>query len=46
MDDAYAYAVDRNERFTQSNFAPESLENMGVDVVWMLDSGRIAKSCR
>ena len=37
-DDAYAYAVDRNERFTQSNFAPESLENMGVDVVWMLDA--------
>src|SRR3954451_755329 len=36
-DDAYAYAVDRNERFTHSNFAPESLENMGVDVVWMLD---------
>src|SRR4051794_29508994 len=37
-DDAYAYAADRNERFTQSNFAPESLENMGVDVVWMLDA--------
>ncbi len=36
-DDAYEYAVDRNERFIQSNFAPESLENMGVDVVWMLD---------
>ena len=37
-DDAYAFAVDHNERFTQSNFAPESLENMGVDVVWMLDT--------
>jgi len=37
-DDAYAYAADHNERFTQSNFAPESLENMGVDVVWMLDA--------
>jgi len=37
-DDSYAYAADRNERFTQSNFAPESLENMGVDVVWMLDA--------
>src|SRR4051812_18177160 len=37
-DDAYAYALDRNERFTQSNLAPESLENMGVDVVWMLDA--------
>ena len=36
-DDAYQFAIDRNERFTQSNFAPESLENMGVDVVWMLD---------
>src|SRR6478735_1262744 len=36
-DDAYAFAVDHNERFTQSNFAPESLDNMGVDVVWMLD---------
>jgi sensor domain CHASE-containing protein len=36
-DDAYQFAVDRNERFTQSNFAPESLQNMGVDVVWMLD---------
>src|SRR3954466_7603234 len=37
-DDSYAYVADRNERFTQSNFAPESLENMGVDVVWMLDA--------
>ena len=37
-DDAYAYAIDHNERFTQSNFAPDSLENMGVDVVWMLDA--------
>src|SRR5689334_19711333 len=37
-DDSYAYSADRNERFTQSNFAPESLENMGVDVVWMLDA--------
>ena len=37
-DDAYAFTVDHNERFTQSNFAPESLENMGVDVVWMLDA--------
>src|SRR5688572_19873145 len=37
-DDAYAYVLDRNERFTQSNFAHASLENMGVDVVWMLDS--------
>jgi diguanylate cyclase (GGDEF)-like protein/PAS domain S-box-containing protein len=37
-DDAYAYVADRNERFTQSNFAPESLENQGVDVVWMLDA--------
>jgi diguanylate cyclase (GGDEF)-like protein/PAS domain S-box-containing protein len=37
-DDAYAYALDRNERFTRSNFALESLENMGVDAVWMLDA--------
>jgi diguanylate cyclase (GGDEF)-like protein/PAS domain S-box-containing protein len=37
-DDLYDYAVDRNDRFTQSNLARESLENMGVDLVWMLDS--------
>lgn len=37
-DDAYAFAADRNARFTQANFAPESLENMGIDVVWMLDA--------
>jgi diguanylate cyclase (GGDEF)-like protein/PAS domain S-box-containing protein len=37
-DDAYSFALDHNERFTQSNFAPDSLENMGVDVVWMLDA--------
>jgi len=36
-DDAYQFADDRNDRFTQSNFASESLENMGVDVVWMID---------
>ena len=36
-DDAYQFAEDRNDRFTQSNFASESLENMGVDVVWMID---------
>jgi len=36
-DDAYAYVLDRNERFLASNFAPQTLANMGVDVVWMLD---------
>jgi diguanylate cyclase (GGDEF)-like protein/PAS domain S-box-containing protein len=40
-DDAYAFSADRNERFTQSNFAFETLDNMGVEVVWMVDpSGR------
>jgi diguanylate cyclase (GGDEF)-like protein/PAS domain S-box-containing protein len=37
-DDLYAYVLERNERFTQSNFAHASLENMGVDVVWLLDA--------
>jgi diguanylate cyclase (GGDEF)-like protein/PAS domain S-box-containing protein len=36
-DETYQYALDRNERFTRSNLLPESLQNMGVDVVWMLD---------
>jgi len=36
--DAYTYSLDRNDRFTQSNLAPESLDNIGVDVVWMLDT--------
>lgn len=37
-DDTYAFVLDRNERFTRSNLAPTSLENMGVDVVWILDA--------
>jgi diguanylate cyclase (GGDEF)-like protein/PAS domain S-box-containing protein len=37
-DDVYVFVNDRNDRFLHSNFAPESLENMGVDVVWMIDT--------
>ena len=37
-DDAYNFAGDRTERFTQSNLSSDALENMGVDLVWMLDS--------
>ena len=36
--DAYAYAVDRDERFIESNFVPETLANMHVNVVWMIDT--------
>jgi diguanylate cyclase (GGDEF)-like protein/PAS domain S-box-containing protein len=37
-DDAYIFAGDRNQRFVDSNFAVETLANMNVDVVWMIDN--------
>jgi diguanylate cyclase (GGDEF)-like protein/PAS domain S-box-containing protein len=37
-DDAYEYAQTRDRRFLESNFAVETLENMNVDVVWMIDT--------
>jgi diguanylate cyclase (GGDEF)-like protein/PAS domain S-box-containing protein len=37
-DDSYNYAVDRDERYIESNFVPETLANMHVDVVWMIDA--------
>ena len=37
-DDAYNFASDRNERFTQSNLSADALDNMGVDLVWMVDT--------
>jgi diguanylate cyclase (GGDEF)-like protein/PAS domain S-box-containing protein len=37
-DDSYSFANERNERFIQSNISVDTLENMGVDLVWMLDT--------
>ena len=37
-DDAYEYAHARDARFVTSNFAIETLANMNVDVVWLVDT--------
>jgi diguanylate cyclase (GGDEF)-like protein/PAS domain S-box-containing protein len=36
-DDAYDFAQSHDPRFIQANFAVETLANMNVDVVWMID---------
>jgi diguanylate cyclase (GGDEF)-like protein/PAS domain S-box-containing protein len=36
--DSYDYAADRDERYIESNFVPETLANMHVNVVWMIDT--------
>jgi diguanylate cyclase (GGDEF)-like protein/PAS domain S-box-containing protein len=37
-DDSYDYAESRDEQYIASNYVPETLENMGVDIVWMFDT--------
>ncbi|MEP7244848.1 MAG: EAL domain-containing protein [Gammaproteobacteria bacterium] len=37
-DDAYEFAQTHDPQFVESNFAVETLGNMNVDVVWMIDT--------
>jgi sensor domain CHASE-containing protein len=37
-DDSYEYAENRDEQYITSNYVPETLVNMGVNIVWMIDT--------
>jgi diguanylate cyclase (GGDEF)-like protein/PAS domain S-box-containing protein len=37
-DDSYDYAESRDEQYIASNFVPETLTNMDVNIVWMIDT--------
>jgi sensor domain CHASE-containing protein len=37
-DDAYEFTKSRDPRFLESNFATETIANLNVDVVWIIDT--------